>query len=168
MIISIIYMVISFILDNFMSNIFPSTLSSVSIFSTIYILISIAVIYPYFCNDKKYYLLVIIFGILFDILYTGTFIFNMVIFFALSILIKILNNVFPENVFTTNIISIIVISSYHIVSFIILGIVGNINYDFMLLVNIVLGSILMTIIYTCVSYYVMKYIFGKFNIKQIK
>lgn len=168
MIISIIYMLISFILDNFMSNIFPSTLSNVSIFSTIYIIISFVIIYPYFNNERKYYLLILIFGILFDILYTGTFIFNMVLFLVLGILVKILNNVFPENVFTTNIISFIVICSYHILSFIILSIVGSVNYDFMLLINIILGSILMTIIYTSISYYIMKFIYGKFNIKQIK
>ena len=168
MIISVIYLVISFMLDNFMSNIFPSTLSNVSIFSTIYILVSAVIIYPYFSNERKYYLLVVIFGILFDILYTGTFIFNMVLFLVLSILVKILNNVFPENVFTTNIISVIVVSGYHILSFIILSIVGNINYNFILLINIILGSVLMTIIYTSISYYVMKFIYGKFNVKQIK
>ena len=108
MIISIVYLVISFILDNFMSNIFPSTLSNISYFSTIYIVISFVIIYPYFSNERKYYLLVIIFGILFDMLYTGTFIFNMVLFLMLSILVKILNNVFPENIFTTNNISVIV------------------------------------------------------------
>ena len=168
MIISIIYLVISFILDNFMFNIFPNTLADVNIFSTIYILIAITIIYPYFSNEKKYYLLVVIFGILFDILYTGTFIFNMVLFLVLSIFVKMLNNIFPENVFTTNIISLVAISCYHILSFIVLSIVGNINYDFILLINIVLGSIIMTIIYTSISYYVMRCIYNRFNIKQIK
>lgn len=168
MIISIIYLILSFILDNFMSNIFPSTLSDVSIFSTIYIIISFVVIYPYFSNEKKYYLLLIIFGIFFDILYTGTFVLNMVIFLVLGIFINILNNVFPENMITTNIISVIVISGYHILSFIILSIVGSINYNFMLLINVILGSIIMTIIYTSISYYIMKFIYGRFNVKQIK
>ena len=168
MIISIIYLIISFILDNFMSNIFPSTLNNISYFTTIYIIISFVIIYPYFNNEKKYYILIIIFGILFDILYTGTFIFNLVLFIVIGIVIKLLNNIFPFNVFTTNIISIIVVSTYHILSFIILSLVGNIGYDFMLLINIIVHSILMTIIYTSISYFVMKFIYGKFNVKQIK
>lgn len=168
MIISIIYLVLSFILDNFMSNIFPSTLSDVSLFSTIYIAIAFVIIYPYFNSDKKYYLLIVIFGILFDILYTGTFLLNMFIFLILGILIKVLNNVFPENIFTTNLISVMIVGGYHILSFIILSIVGSINYDFMLLIDIILNSIIMTIIYTSVSYFCMKFIYGKFNIKQIK
>ena len=80
MIISIIYLVLSLILDGFMSNIFSSTLNEISLFTTIYCVISFVIIYPYFDNNKKYYILLGIFGILFDILYTGTFIFNMVIF----------------------------------------------------------------------------------------
>lgn len=168
MIISIIYLVLSFILDNFMSNIFPSTLTNISYFTTIYIIISFVIIYPYFNNEKKYYILLIIFGLLFDILYTGTFIFNMVLFLVIGIVIKILNNVFPENVITTNVISVISIMLYHIVSFIILGLVSSISYDFILLVNIIIHSIIMTIIYTCISYFSMRYIFNRFNVKQIK
>lgn len=168
MITTIIYLVLSFILDNFMSNIFPSTLTDISYFTTIYIIISFVIIYPYFSNEKKYYILLMIFGLLFDVLYTGTFILNIVLFLVIGIFVKILNNVFPENVFTTNIISVIVISLYHILSFIILSLVGSISYDFMLLVNIIIHSVIMTIIYTSISYFGMKYIYSKFNIKQIK
>ena len=168
MIISIIYLVLSFILDNFMSNIFPSTLTNISYFTTIYILISFVILYPYFNSEKKYYILLIIFGLLFDILYTGTFIFNMVIFLVIGIVIKILNNLFPENIVTMNVISIISIIVYHMVSFIILNLVSSISYDFMLLINVVIHSIIMTVIYTTISYLSIKYIFNKFNIKQIK
>ena len=95
MVISIIYLIFSFILDNFMSNIFSSTLSNISYFTTIYIVISFVILYSYFSNERKYYLLLIIFGLLFDILYTGTFVFNMTLFFIIGIVIKMLNNVFP-------------------------------------------------------------------------
>lgn len=168
MIISIIYLVLSFILDNFMSNIFPSTLSMVSFFTTIYIIISFVIIYPYFSNEKKYYILLIVFGILFDILYTSTFVINMVLFFVLGIVIKILNNVFPNNIITTNLISVIVISFYHIISFIILVLFGNIDYEITLLFNIIIRSVIMTIIYTSISYYIMKFIYNRFNVKHIK
>ena len=168
MIVSIIYLVLSFILDNFMSNIFPSTLTDISCFTTIYIIISFVIIYPYFDSEKKYYILLIIFGLLFDILYTGSFILNMILFLMVGVFIKILNNIFPENVFTTNLISIGSITLYHILSFIILSLVSNINYDFMLLINIVIHSILMTIIYTSISYFSMKFVYKKFNVRYIK
>lgn len=168
MVISIIYLIISFMLDNFMSNIFPSTLSNISFFTTIYIVISLVVIYPYFSNEKKYYLLLIIFGVFFDVLYTGTFILNMVIFLCIGFCVKMFNNVFPENIITTNVISFISVCLYHVLSFVILSLVSSVSYDIMLLISIIIHSFIMTILYTSVSYFCMKYIYKKFNIRYIK
>lgn len=168
MIISIIYLVVSFLLEGIMSNIFPSTLSNISYFTTIYIIISFAIIYPYFDNDKKFFILIFIFGILFDILYTSTIFVNTFIFIIIGIVIKILYNVLPENVFMTNIISYIGIIIYHILSFIILMIIGYMDYSIILLFNIIIHSIFMTIIYTSISYFVIKFIYNKFDIKYIK
>lgn len=168
MIISILYLVISFLLEGIMSNIFPSTLSNISYFTTIYTIISFVNIYPYFDNDKKYYLLILIFGILFDVLYTSTFFINIFIFIIIGIIIKLLYNLFPENIFMTNIISYICIIIYHILSFIILVIVGYNDYNIMLLFNIIIHSIFMTIIYTSISYFIVKFMYNKFGIKYIK
>lgn len=168
MIITVIYLILSFILDNLMSYIIPSSLGDVGYFNTIYIIISFVIICSYFSNEKKYYLLILIFGLLFDVLYTGTFIFNMIIFVLLGIIIKIFNSYFPVNVFTINVNSIISIFSYHILSFIILNLVSGISYGFITLIHILIGSIVMTIIYTSISYFVMGYIYKRFNIKYIK
>ena len=168
MIISILYLAISFLLEGIMSNIFPSTLSNISYFTTIYTIISFVIIYPYFDNDKKYYLLILIFGILFDVLYTSTFFINIFIFIIIGIIIKLLYNLFPENIFMTNIISYICIIIYHILSFIILVIVGYNDYNIMLLFNIIIHSIFMTIIYTSISYFIIKFMYNKFGIKYIK
>ena len=168
MIISIIYLVISFLLEGIMSNIFPSTLSNISYFTTIYIIISFAIIYPYFDNDKKFFILIFIFGILFAILYTSTIFVNTFIFIIIGIVIKILYNILPGNVFMTNIISYVGIIIYHILSFIILMITGYGDYSIILLFNIIIHSIFMTIIYTSISYFIMKFMYNKFDIKYIK
>lgn len=168
MIISIIYLVISFLLEGIMSNIFPSTLSNISYFTTIYIIISFAIIYPYFDNDKKFFIFIFIFGILFDILYTSTIFVNTFIFIIIGIVIKILYNILPGNVFMTNIISYVGIIIYHILSFIILMITGYGDYSIILLFNIIIHSIFMTIIYTSISYFIMKFMYNKFDIKYIK
>lgn len=168
MIISVIYLIISLILEVVMSNFFSSTLTNVSLFTTIYTIIGLVILYPHFNNDKKFYLLVTIYGILFDILYTSTFMFSLIIFLIVGISIKILYNVFPENIFMTNLISFISILLYHLLCFILLNLFSGISYDFIILVNIILGSIIMTIIYTTISYYVVNYFFDKFGIKYIK
>lgn len=168
MIISVIYLIISFLLEGIMSNIFPSTLSNISYFTTIYTIISLVIIYPYFNNDKKYFILIIVFGILFDMLYTSSIFINTFIFIIIGIVTKILYNIFTENVFMTNIISYIGIVIYHVLSFIILLIVGYNDYNIMLLFNIIIHSIFMTIIYTSISYFIIKFIYNKRGIKYIK
>ena len=168
MIVSIIYLIISLLLEVIMSNFFQTTLNSISIFTTIYTIIALVIIYPYFSNERKYFILVVASGLLFDILYTSSFIFNLVLFLIVGIVIKTLYSILSENIFITNIISIIAISTYHITAFIILSILSSINYNLLLLINIIIKSILMTIIYTTISYYSIKFVMNKLGIKQIK
>lgn len=168
MIVSIIYIIISFILENIMSNIFVTTLNNVSPFTTIYTIIALVVIYPYFASDKKYFLLVIIFGFLFDTIYTSTILLNLTIFLVISLLIKTLNNIISDNIIMTNIISLISIATYHILTFIILNIVTSKSYSIILLGKILTHSIIMTIIYTSISYIIIKYLYSRLSIKQIK
>ncbi len=168
MIVSIIYIIISFILENIMSNIFITTLNNVSPFTTIYTIIALVVIYPYFASDKKYFLLVIIFGFLFDTIYTSTILLNLTIFLVISLLIKTLNNIISDNIIMTNIISLISVATYHILTFIILNIVTSKSYSIILLGKILTHSIIMTIIYTSISYIIIKYLYSRLSIKQIK
>ena len=141
MIVSIIYLVVSFILENVMASVFPATLGNISYFTTIYTIIALVVIYPYFANEKKYYTLVIIFGALFDILYTSTLLLNVVFFLLIALVI-----------FTINVISIISIILYHLLAFIILNLETSQTYSLILLGNIITHSIIMTIIYTACQY----------------
>lgn len=168
MIVSIIYLVVSFILENVMASIFPATLGNISYFPTIYTIIALVVIYPYFANEKKYYTLVIIFGALFDILYTSTLLLNVVFFLLIALVIKILNTNMSDNIFTINVISIISIILYHLLSFIILNLETSQTYSLILLGNIITHSIIMTIIYTSISYVIIKLIYNKLDMKQVK
>ena len=168
MIVSIIYLIVSFVLENVMASIFPATLGSVSYFTTIYTIIALVVIYPYFANEKKYYILVIIFGALFDILYTSTLLINVVFFILIAVIIKVLNTIMSDNIFTTNVISIISIIIYHVLSFVILNLETSQTYSLILLGKIITHSILMTIIYTTISYVIIKLIYNKLDMKQVK
>lgn len=168
MLLLFIYVMFSFLIEGFMSNIFVSTLTYISYFTTVYTIISLVIVYPYFYNKKKYYILLVIFGLLFDSLYTSTFIVNICIFLVIGFVIHILNNVLSENVFTANIISIVSIICYHVLSFVILSIVGYADYSFLLLGRIIVHSMLMTIIYTSISYFVIRFLFNRFDLKEVK
>ena len=106
--------------------------------------------------------------ILFDLLYTSTFLVNVFIFLLLTIVIKILNNIVPENIVMINFISITSVICYHALSFIILSITGSIDYSIVLLGKIIIHSIIMTIIYTSISYLFIKYLYNRFDLKEIK
>lgn len=168
MLLLFIYVMFSFLIEGFMSNIFVSTLTYISYFTTVYTIISLVIVYPYFYNKKKYYIFLVIFGLLFDSLYTSTFIVNICIFLVIGFVIHILNNVLSENVFTANIISIVSIICYHVLSFVILSIAGYADYSFLLLGRIIVHSMLMTIIYTSISYFVIRFLFNRFDLKEVK
>lgn len=168
MILSIIILIISFLFEGLISNFMFSSFSNPNIFSALYTLITIVVIYPYFYNEKKYYILLIIFAILIDVVYTNTFIMNIVLFIIISIIIKILNFILPQNLLMSNIMTLCASFIYHILSYIILNVINYNSYPISLLIDICINSILMTIIYTTIIYLITKNLYDKFDKKQIR
>lgn len=165
MLISIIFLIFSYLFQAFISNYISYTLASPSIFYTIYILIAFSIIYPYFNNDKKYLLLIIIFGLLFDFTYTNSLFLTVFIFLISYFIIKRLNYIMPNNLISINIISLVVVMMYHILNFIILKIMSFSDYSFILLLRAMYSSIIITIIYTTISYFIFKKINEKNEIR---
>lgn len=164
MIILLIHLIFSFVLDAFTSLYLHFSIETVSIFKTIYTIISLVIIYNYFKNKTKYLIILIISGILFDIVYTNTFILNIVIFLVIYMIINYLDYLMPNNIFTINLKSILSIITYYILTYIVM-LLSNYNiYPLSLLLKIITHSILMTIFYTTISYLILK----KINIKEIR
>lgn len=168
MIIVIIYMIISFMLDALISNFINMSITNPSIFNTIYSVIALVIIYNYFDDDNKYIKILLVLGILFDIVYTSTFLLNIFIFIVIYIVIKFINEYIPNNLFTINIKSLIAISLYHILSYLILMLVHYDYYSFKCLLLMIPKSIIMSVIYTSISYIMMKKIYFKKYTKKIK
>ena len=159
MLVAIIYVIISFLLDGIISNIIPFNLVDPSYFKTIYSVISLVIIYNYFDNHQKYLTILITLGIFFDIIYTNTFILNIIVFLIIYIVLSNLDYIITTNIFTINLKSIVCISTYHITTYIILLLANYNNYSIKLLGLILIRSILMTIIYTTISYLIMNKIY---------
>ena len=161
----IIYVIISFLLDGIISNILPFNLVDPSYFKTIYSVISRVIIYNYFDNPKKYLTILITLGVFFYIVYTNTFILNIIVFLIIYIVLSNLDYIITTNIFTINLKSIVCISTYHITTYIILLLANYNNYSIKLLGLILIRSILMTIIYTTISYLIMNKIYEYKRIK---
>ena len=168
MIIMIIYAAVSFLLDGLMSNYFSTFIVNPSYFRTIYSVIALVVMFNYFDNKTKYLYILGGLGVLFDIVYTNTFILNIVIFLIIYLFLNIMDYYLSNNVFTTNIKAILSIIIYHVVSYLIFLLVHYQNYTRELLWLILVRSIIMTIVYTMVSYFVMKKIYSKKYDKRVK
>jgi cell shape-determining protein MreD len=168
MTISIISLLFSFFFQGYISTHLKYSLVNPSWFSCIYILITLVILFPYFENTKKYFKLLIIFGLLMDIVYTNTFILNTVIFIIIYFICKFINYFLPHNILTINLLNIISIISYHILTFIILLIIRYDTYSLNSLITIITHSILMTIIYGSIMYFIISSLFKKMQIKSIK
>ena len=165
MIVAIIYVIMSFLLDGLVSTIIPYELTNPSIFKTIYSIISLVIIYNYFDNKQKYLTILIVLGIFFDVVYTNTFILNVVVFITIYIFLSSIDYMIPTNIITINIKSISCVSLYHILTYIILLLANYNSYSLKLLGIILLRSILMTVIYTSISYLIMNKIYDNKLIK---
>jgi len=168
MIVIIIYLIISFLLDSIISLYIPASLTTLSYFKTIYTLVSLVVIFNYFENSKKYLIIAIILGALFDTVYTNTFLLNIVIFIVVYFLLTELDYIIPNNLFTINIKSLSSLYTYHILTYIILLLTHYNSYSFSILLNILMKSTIMTIIYTTISYLLIKKIYWRHFDRKIK
>lgn len=168
MIISVICLLISFFFQGFISTYLNYSLMNPSWFSCIYILVMLIVLMPYFENQKKFLKLLIIFGLLMDIVYTNTFILNTIIFLIIYFICKFINYYLPHNFLIMNFLNVISVVLYHCFTFISLFIIRYDSYSIISLITIISHSILMTVIYGSIMYFIVSFLFNFFDIKTIK
>lgn len=167
-IVSIISLMISCFVQGVMSNYLGYTYSDLSFFSTIYVLINLLVLRPYFENEKKYFILVIVLGLIVDIVYTNTLLFNTFLFVLVYYFSKVFHFFFPYNFLTINISNLLGIFIYHIITFFFLSMLRYDSYSIFVLFKVLSHSILMTIIYTSFVYWVIQLIQRKLDLKEVK
>lgn len=166
---SVILLTISFLLQGILSNFLAYMLENISIFSTIYVLITLLLLYPYFENNKnKFFILVVIFGGLVDLVYCNTFLINICIFYVVYKFSNLFHFFLPYNLVTINVSNLLGVFIYHILSFILLSLFRFGDYSFMMLAKVLGSSIIMTIIYTTVSYLVINLVREKKELKEVK
>ena len=165
MILSIILLIISFLLQGLVSN-FIGVNSS--IFYTIYVLISLLIIYPHFENKKKYLILLFIFGLLMDLVYTNTTLLNVSLFFIIYYFSRMFHFFLPYNLLTINISNVLSVFIYNIITFLMLVILRVDSYSFISLIKLLGSSILMSIIFTSIVYWLVNYLKKRLDLKEVK
>lgn len=167
-VVSVISLLFSLLFQGLISNFQSYTMHDLSIFSAVYMLLTLVVLQPYFESDKKFLILIIIFGVLLDITYSNTFILCTCIFLVIFYLNKLLNFFFPYNLFTVNLFSILSMISYHIITFLFLVILNFDSYNIITLLRVIGCNLIMTIVYTSIMYYLIDFIYKKFKLKNVR
>lgn len=146
----------SFILDIILSNVLPFMKGDLSIFTSLFVPITIYLIYPFYKNQElKYYIESFIIGIIYDLIFTNLLFFDGVIFLIISLVsVKIYKNFIVDKYKNIMYVFLIVILYEFLVAsiFLIFNLVPICFYDFVykishtLLINVVYGFLLYEII----------------------
>ena len=144
-----IVIIISFILDNIISNL----INYYSIFYPLFTLLSLVLIYPHFNKkSKKYFICTFIFGFIYDISVTDTLFLNAFIFLLLAYLLKYTFNKLTYNYLSVLLLSLGAIIYYRAVNFLILVVINYLSFNIGLLFKSIYCSIILNVIYISVYY----------------
>lgn len=146
----------SFILDIILSNVLPFMKGDLSIFTSLFVPITIYLIYPFYKNQElKYYIESFIIGIIYDLIFTNLLFFDGVIFLIISLVsVKIYKNFIVDKYKNIMYVFLIIILYEFLMAsiFLIFNLVPISFYDFVykishtLLINVVYGFLLYEII----------------------
>ncbi len=152
----ILIIISSFILDIILSNVLPFMKGDLSIFTSLFVPITIYLIYPFYKNQElKYYIESFIIGIIYDLIFTNLLFFDGVIFLIISLVsVKIYKNFIVDKYKNIMYVFLIIILYEFLVAsiFLIFNLVPICFYDFIykishtLLINVVYGFLLYEII----------------------
>lgn len=152
----ILIIISSFILDIILSNFLPFMKGDLSIFTSLFVPITIYLIYPFYKNQElKYYIESFIIGIIYDLIFTNLLFFDGVIFLIISLVsVKIYKNFIVDKYKNIMYVFLIIILYEFLVAsiFLIFNLVPICFYDFVykishtLLINVVYGFLLYEII----------------------
>ena len=145
-------LIFSLFFEAVISNLFEIN----SLFIPLFLLTSLTMIYPYFNNKKNYIILTIVFGIIYDIMFVNSAFISTISFFTCSFAIITLFRLLNNNIFNSSLINIIIIILYRIITFILLILIGYINFNISLLLKSIYLSLIMNVIYGIVIYIILK------------
>lgn len=162
--IAIIIMIVSLLLDGLLSNYLPYLVNDLSIFTPLFTLISIFIIYPFYRKkEKNYFIHIFILGIVYDLLYTNMLFFNAVLFVIIGLIISFIIKNYELGFIKIIIYMIIVITLYESLTVLFLGIYNVVPISLNKLVYKITHSLLLNIIYGELLFLIIKIIPKKYK-----
>lgn len=162
--IPLIIIIISLILDGVLTNFLPFLVNDLSLFTPLLTLVSIFIIYPFFRKkESRFYLILFIVGIIYDLLYTNLLFFNAILFLVTGILTKVIYKNFEINFLKIMIYSVILITTYEILTALIILIFNLVPITIPKVIYKISHSVLLNIVYIEILYLIIKLIPKKYK-----
>ncbi len=162
--IPLIIIIISLILDGVLTNFLPFLVNDLSLFTPLLTLVSIFIIYPFFRKkESRFYLILFIVGIIYDLLYTNLLFFNAILFLVTGILTKVIYKNFEINFLKIMIYSVILITTYEILTALIILIFNLVPITITKVIYKISHSVLLNIVYIEILYLIIKLIPKKYK-----
>ena len=160
--IPLIILILSIILDGILTNFLPYI--ELSLFTPLLTLVSIFLIYPFYKKTElRYFVTLIILGILYDLFYTNLLFFNAILFLIIGFITKIIYKNLDINFIKLIIYIIGIIIIYELTTGLIIFIFNLVPITITKILYKITHSILLNVIYAELIYLVLKIIPKKFK-----
>lgn len=157
--IPIIIIILSLFFDGILTNLLPYTIDSLSLFTPLLTIVSLILIYPFYQKKlNSYYLVSLITGLIYDLLYTNLLFLNSILFLFLAFIIKYLYNNLEINYLNIILYTIILIAIYESSQALLLIVFNIVPITFSKLIYKIVHSLLLNIIYTEIIYLIVSHL----------
>ena len=162
--IPIVILIISLLLDGLLTNYLPFLINDLSFLTPLLTVSSIIIIYPFYRKkENKYYLLLFIFGMIYDLFYTNLLFFNGILFVIIGIISKYIYKNYGLSLVKIILYIILIISIYESLTGIILFSFNIVSITSNRVFYKITHSLLTNIIYIELVYLIIKIIPKKYK-----
>lgn len=165
MIVVVFTLIISFLLESIVSNFVP--LDSI-LFLPLFTLVSLIIVSPYFNKKEADYLkLCVVTGLFYDIVFTDTLCFHLLLFVLLGMFISKIMSYINFNFISIFILIPILITLYRTLSYSIICFSGFLTFDWTVLGESIYSSFLLNLFYGMILYFITDKLAKKYHIYKV-
>ena len=162
--IPIIIVIISLFLDGILTNFLPYLVNDLSLFTPLLTVVSIFIICPFYRKqDKKYYKIVFLIGIIYDLFYTNLLFFNAILFLIIAFILRYIYKHYEVSWFSIILYIALIIFTYETLTGTIIFIFQLVPITIDKIIYKISHSLLLNIIYIEIVYLILKLIPKKYK-----
>lgn len=156
MVVAIIIFVCSFLLDGILSNFLPYMIGDLSLFTPMFTIVSLVIVYPFFIKKLRYYFIgCFAIGICYDFMYTNLLFYNAILFTIIGILVFFLYKYIRSTWLSLLLFIVIIIVAYECMNAIIILLFQLVPMTFYRLLYKISHSLVLNLIYAEILYFII-------------